>query len=104
MKAVVAAFNQEKALVGAFSVTTNLRIELFEALLEAAYLSPGFKKSFSLRPFELSVARGRRRRGRGGWGLEQGRGVAVTGVACCPRDTPAQDITRDRRHDVTRDT
>ena len=29
MKAVVAAFNQEKALVGAFSVITNLRIELF---------------------------------------------------------------------------
>ena len=33
MKAVVAAFNQEKALVGAFSVITNLRIELFEVLL-----------------------------------------------------------------------
>ena len=30
MKAVVAAFNQEKALVGAFSVITNL---LFQALL-----------------------------------------------------------------------
>ena len=33
MKAVVAAINQEKALVGAFSVITNLRMELFEALL-----------------------------------------------------------------------
>ena len=33
MKAVVAAFNQEKALVGAFSVITNLRKELFEAPL-----------------------------------------------------------------------
>ena len=33
MKAVVAAFNQEKALVGAFSVITNLRMDLFEALL-----------------------------------------------------------------------
>ena len=34
MKAVVAAFNQEKALVvGAFSVITNLRMEVFEALL-----------------------------------------------------------------------
>ena len=33
MKAVVAALNQEKALVGAFSVITNLRMELFEALL-----------------------------------------------------------------------
>ena len=32
MKAVVAAFNQEKALVGAFSVITNLRMELFQAL------------------------------------------------------------------------
>ena len=32
MKAVVAAFNQEKALVGAFSVITNLRMELFRAL------------------------------------------------------------------------
>ena len=32
MKAVVAAFNQEKALIGAFSVITNLRMELFEAL------------------------------------------------------------------------
>ena len=33
MKAVVAAFNQEKALVGAFPVITNLRMELFQALL-----------------------------------------------------------------------
>ena len=35
MKAVVAAFNQEKALVvvGAFSMITNLRMDLFEALL-----------------------------------------------------------------------
>ena len=32
MKAVVAAFNQEKALVGAFSVITNLGMELFQAL------------------------------------------------------------------------
>ena len=36
MKAVVAAFNQEKALVGAFSVFTNLRMELFEALVETS--------------------------------------------------------------------
>ena len=33
MKAVVAAFNQEKALVGAFSVITNLRMELLGALV-----------------------------------------------------------------------
>ena len=36
MKAVVAAFNQEKALIGAFSVITNLRMELFEALEDIA--------------------------------------------------------------------
>ena len=35
VKAVVAAFNQEKALVGAFSVITNLRVEFFEALLNS---------------------------------------------------------------------
>ena len=34
VKTVVAAFNQEKALVGAFSVLTNLRMELFQALLD----------------------------------------------------------------------
>ena len=33
VKAVVAAFNQEKALEGAFSVITNLRMDLFEALV-----------------------------------------------------------------------
>ena len=33
MKAVVATFNREKALVGAFSVITNLRMELFQALV-----------------------------------------------------------------------
>ena len=33
VKAVVATFNQEKALVGAFSEITNLRMELFEALV-----------------------------------------------------------------------
>ena len=32
MKAVVATFNQEKALLGAFSVFTNLWMDLFEAL------------------------------------------------------------------------
>ena len=39
MKAVVAAFNQEKALVGAFSVLTNLRMELFGALLHSQYFA-----------------------------------------------------------------
>ena len=38
MKAVVAAFNLEKALVGAVSVITNLWIDLFEALSEHAVI------------------------------------------------------------------
>ena len=38
MKALV-AFNQEKALVGAFSVITNLRMELFEALMHYTNLT-----------------------------------------------------------------
>ena len=38
---VVAAFNQEKALVGAFSVITNLRMELFEALVVMGEWSEG---------------------------------------------------------------
>ena len=37
VKAVVAAFNQEKALVGAFSVITNLRMDLFEALVSVRH-------------------------------------------------------------------
>ena len=36
VKAVVAAFNQEKALVGAFSVITNLRMELFQTLVSSS--------------------------------------------------------------------
>ena len=39
MKALVAAFNQEKGLEGAFSVITNLRMELFEALVLTPYRS-----------------------------------------------------------------
>ena len=45
MKAVVAAFNQEKALIGAFSVITNLRMQLFEALVYN-------RLEFLLQPFE----------------------------------------------------
>ena len=39
MKAVVAAFKQEKALVGAFSVITNLRMERFQALFPTHFLA-----------------------------------------------------------------
>ena len=38
MKAVVATFNQEKALVGAFSVITNLRMDSFEALICSVHM------------------------------------------------------------------
>ena len=37
VKAVLAAFNQEKALVGAFSVITNLRMDLFQALIRQSH-------------------------------------------------------------------
>ena len=39
VKVVVAAFNQEKALVGAFSMITNLWMEVFEALADTVYVS-----------------------------------------------------------------
>ena len=38
MKAVVATFNQEKAQVGTFSVITNLRMDLFKALVCSSHL------------------------------------------------------------------
>ena len=37
VKAVVAAFNQEKALVEALSVIANLRMKLLEALVTAGH-------------------------------------------------------------------
>ena len=50
MKAVVAAFNQEKALVGAFSVITNLRMELFEALVCTVYRTPARRNTAAASP------------------------------------------------------
>ena len=44
MKAVVAALNQEKALVGAFSVITNLRMDLFEALVSSAGMATSLSR------------------------------------------------------------
>ena len=41
VKAVVAAFNQERALVGAFSVITNLRMNIFGALPPVQVCGPG---------------------------------------------------------------
>ena len=43
MKALVGTFNQEKALVGAFSVITNLQMELFEALVETIDSEAGLR-------------------------------------------------------------
>ena len=56
MKAVVAAFNQEKALVGAFSVITNLRMELFGALLSSPPRNLTLAPSSSHSPRELNSA------------------------------------------------
>ena len=47
MKAVVAAFNQEKALIGAFSVITTLRMDLFEALTHTEWLLIPIHGSFT---------------------------------------------------------
>ena len=68
MKAVVAAFNQEKALVGAFSVITNLRMELFRALPTTAHL-------------DRAEDGGGRGGGGGGHGQEGGGAHAVAHVA-----------------------
>ena len=46
MKAVVAAFNQEKALVGAFFVIMNLWMDLFEALEYRRLLGGTFCMNF----------------------------------------------------------
>ena len=44
MKELLGTFNQEKVLVGAFSVITNLRMDLFEALVENWYCSGVFTR------------------------------------------------------------
>ena len=67
MKAVVAAFNQEKALVGAFSVITNLRMELFEALVVTLCAGEGGQAGgagrYSEEPRVLQLLPPRQRRG-----------------------------------------
>ena len=55
MKAVVAAFNQEKALVGAFSVITNLRMELLEALVRSGRGGQETRRMCPGRELELSA-------------------------------------------------
>ena len=53
MKAVVAAFNQEKALVGAFSVITNLRMDHFEALRQR-HTQPGTNLAVAMISFWIA--------------------------------------------------
>ena len=60
MKAVVATFNQEKALVGAFSVLRNLRMELFQALV--ATRSNNYLENFQ---FLMTAAAAARQAGAG---------------------------------------
>ena len=52
MKALVGAFNQEKALVGAFSVITNLRMEF----------GWNFLKHYSIQLYTASIRRSELRR------------------------------------------
>ena len=54
MKALVGAFNQEKALVGAFSVITNLRMELFQALISIHWVT--LRTSSALLPPAAALA------------------------------------------------
>ena len=75
VKALVGAFNQEKALVGAFSVIKKLRMELFQALMSTHILlhpchgtgsrkggcmssSPGLTRSVSVHLFVLYISSG----------------------------------------------
>ena len=65
MKAVVAAFNQEEALVGAFSVIMNLRMQLFEALVASQHdvsrPPPPTRDRGSIIPLQLGELAARRR-------------------------------------------
>ena len=71
MKALVGAFNQEKALVGAFSMITNLRMELFQALvLNVVPYSTNFEHCQTPPPCL-------------GWPAGPGRCCDRTGGVCC---------------------
>ena len=80
MKAVVAAFNQEKALVGALSVLTNLRMELFQALVSRYHCY----YYYHLVLLGVVEGRGRQWRGRGDVRRHQ-RLLAVQDVVLGPR-------------------
>ena len=75
MKAVVAAFNQEKALVGAFSVITNLRMELFQALVPT--LNIGSSSSRRNAPNILFIKQQNGKQLTGHWGRDTGDQICV---------------------------
>ena len=76
MKAIVAAFNQEKALVGAFSVITNLRMELFQATVEAVS-DVAAAAATSLDPRQPTI--NQQHQGQGPSAAGAGAGVLVSG-------------------------
>ena len=75
MKAVVSSFNQEKALVGAFSVITSLRMELFQALLIMTLFTMMMIATQDEGPGRAGVAgAGDGEPGGGGGGVSSGQG------------------------------
>ena len=94
MKAVVAAFNQEKALVGAFSVITNLRMELFQALpgmhSHRAPQSPEIRQKLTQTPLQLQPVSSprpglRRRRQQSGYILHFTQPGVIAPPVCMTR-------------------
>ena len=81
MKAVVAAFNQEKALVGAFSVITNLRMELFQALIVTRHQVTASSADHLALGRDEAVAAGHRHRVRGGAAHLLPRAAVIIGEA-----------------------
>ena len=87
MKAVVAAFNQEKALVGAFSLITNHRMELFEAL---AVLVQGTRTPPEIVTTDQTMAGTRRLARRGSTGRTQTRPARRNIAATAPPSPPTR--------------
>ena len=98
MKAVVAAFNQEEALVGAFSVITNLRMELFQAL----NITVAVKVLYGTADGKIGLMTLGRAGPEAGWVMESERSGA--GVQCLDNHDVTGDGVRDlivARHDGT---
>ena len=106
MKAVVAAFNQEKALVGAlvgaFSVITNLRMELFHALvhstdvLTAQVPEDGGRRHGAGRPPAPAAVRG------GGARVAAGADHLLLALAGDHHDHQVSEISRPNNYNDTK--